>query len=122
MSKLIDLYQNEPSVISLQPGEYLFREGEPSKETMYVLIAGKAEVRISHITVEEAEPSAIVGEIGIIHPNESRTASVIAMTPCDFVEIGPKRFDYLVSSAPEFAREVMRVLADRLRRADRMIE
>lgn len=122
MSKLIDLYRKEPSVITLQPGEYLFREGEPSKETMYVLIAGKAEVRISHITVEEAEPGAIVGEIGIIHPNEVRTASVIAMTRCDFVEIGPKRFDYLVSSAPEFAREVMRVLADRLRRADRMIE
>jgi len=122
MSKLIELYQKEPSVVTLQPGEYLFREGEPSKETMYVLISGKAEVRISHITVEETEPGAIVGEIGIIHPNEARTASIIAMTTCDFVEIGPKRFDYLVSTAPEFAREVMRVLADRLRRADRMIE
>jgi CRP-like cAMP-binding protein len=38
------------------------------------------------------------------------------------VPIDQKRFQFLVQQTPYFAIEVMRVLVERLRRADRLVE
>lgn len=122
MTTLLDLFKNETNRVRVLQGEYLFKEGEPSLGVMYVLLSGNADIRVNHLTVEEAIAGAVIGEMGIIHSSEPRSASVLAMTDCEFVEIGPKRFSHLVSANPDFALEVMRALADRLRRADRMLE
>lgn len=121
MSLIFDLFRREPYFITLTMGEHLFRENDPSEEKMYVLVAGQAEILVGERVVEEAIPGTIIGEMGIIGPQEPRSASVRAVTDCEFVEIGPKRFNFLVSEAPYFALEVMRVLAQRLRHANQMI-
>lgn len=121
MSLIFDLFRREPYFITLKAGDYLFREDAPSEEKMYVLVAGQADILVKDRVMEEAVPGTIIGEMGIVAPHEPRTASVLAVTDCELVEIAPKRFNYLVSEAPYFALEIMRVLAGRLRRADRMI-
>jgi CRP/FNR family cyclic AMP-dependent transcriptional regulator len=121
MSLMFDLFRHEPTFVDVAAGNYLFREGDASKELMYVLIAGKANIQVGDRLVEEAGAGTIVGEMGITHPNEQRSASILALTDCRFAELNTKRFKYLVSEAPYFAIEVMQVLADRLRRADALL-
>jgi len=121
MSLIFDLFRREPYFITIKAGEHLFREGDPSAEKMFVLVAGTASIFVKDRLVESAHPGCIVGEMGIVSPHELRSASVIAESDCEFVEIGPKRFNFLVAEAPYFALEIMRVIADRLRRTDRLL-
>jgi len=115
-----DLFRREPNILELPAGQYLFREGDPSNALMYVLVAGRADVRVGDLVVEQATTGTILGEMAMIG-QEPRSASVLAVTDCRFAEITRKRFHYLVTEAPQFATEVMRVLADRLRRADHLL-
>jgi CRP-like cAMP-binding protein len=121
MSMMFDLFRREPYFVTIAAGEHLFREGEPGAEKMFVLVAGRADIRVGGRVVEEAGAGTIVGEMGIIHPKEPRSADVLAVTDCEFVEIGPKRFNFLVSEAPYFALEIMRVISGRLRRTDKLL-
>lgn len=120
MSLIFDLFRHEPRFTSLQAGEYLFREKEPSKEKMYVLISGMADIVASGSAVEQATPGAVVGEIGIIEPGEPRPVSVLAITRCEFIEIDRNRFDFLISQSHAFAFDIMRTLARRSRGTYRM--
>jgi hypothetical protein len=116
-----DLFRHEPTFVYVTAGDYLFREGDSTKEVMYVLIAGKANILIGEKIVESADVGTVVGEMGIIHPSEQRSASVLALTDCQFAELNAKRFKYLISEAPYFAIELMQVMADRLRRVDALL-
>lgn len=122
MSLMYDLFRHEPTFAEVAAGNFLFREGDAGAEVMYVLIAGKANILVGDRLVEEAGAGTIAGEMGIIRPHELRSASILALTDCRFVELNAKRFKYLVSEAPYFAIEVMQVMADRLRRTDAMLK
>lgn len=62
----------------------------------------------------------IFGELSLID-QETRIASAIARTDCMVQVIDKLRFLFLVQETPLFAIRVMKVLADRLRRVDRLI-
>jgi CRP-like cAMP-binding protein len=47
-----------------------------------------------------------------------RSATVVAATECKLVSVDVKQFDLLARESPEFARHVMTVMADRLRRTN----
>jgi CRP-like cAMP-binding protein len=99
----------------------LFNEGEPGKD-MYVLIKGTAEVSIGGDVVEVAEPGALLGEMALVN-SALRSATVVTRTDCQVVSIDVRQFDMLVRESPEFARHVMTVMAERLRRMnDRLRE
>jgi CRP-like cAMP-binding protein len=116
-----DLFRREPSIVDLPAGSLLFQQGDPCNGLMYVLVAGRADIVVgADLVVEEAAPGTILGEMAMIGA-EPRSATVRTVTDCRFAEITRKRFHYLVTEAPQFATEVMRVLADRLRRADDLI-
>jgi CRP-like cAMP-binding protein len=116
-----DLFRREPNIVDLPAGNVLFRQGDPCNGLMYVLVAGRADIVVgADLVVEEAAPGTILGEMAMIGA-EPRSATVRTVTDCRFAEITRKRFHFLVTEAPQFATEVMRVLADRLRRADQFI-
>lgn len=110
------LFSQDPRIVKRRAGEFLFHEGEVGQH-MYVLTQGNAEILLGDEVVENAEIGAVVGEMAVIEPGP-RSASVRARGDCEFVEIDQKRFDYLVSQTPDFATRVMRIMADRLRKAD----
>ena len=114
------LFRRDPTIKSVPSGEALFREGEPSNDLMYVLVAGQAEIYVGEHKVEDAFSGTIIGEMAMID-KLPRSATILAVTDCSFAEVSRKRFSFLVTETPSFAMEVMHVMAGRLRNCDRML-
>lgn len=115
----LNLFDHNPTLIPVVAGAALFRQGEEGN-TMFVLASGTAEVVINNQVVETLEHGSIVGEVGMVLPGP-HSASVIARSDCQFVAVDEKRFQFLVQQTPFFATQVMRVMAERLRKADQML-
>ena len=111
---LIAHFQGARTVVSLQAGLALFNEGEPGKN-MYVLMGGTAAICVGGEVIEVAGPGSLLGEMALIN-SSVRSATVITRSDCRVISINSSQFDLLVRESPEFARHVMAVMADRLRR------
>lgn len=111
------LFQHETDLLEIGAGQNLFAEGDDLNETMYVLMAGTAEIVVKGKVVEVAKAGAILGEMAMIDKGV-RSATVLAKTDCKLVVIGRRRFDFLVQQTPNFALGVMSVIANRLRKSD----
>ncbi|MEY2631859.1 MAG: hypothetical protein RIR00_513 [Pseudomonadota bacterium] len=113
------LFANNPKLLRVPAGEVLFREGDDG-QVLYVLTEGTANITVKGYVVEEMVAGSIVGEMCLVAPGP-RSATVQALTDCQFAEIDEKRFHYLVQQTPFFAIQVMKIMAERLRNADRAI-
>jgi CRP-like cAMP-binding protein len=120
MQLFYSLFRDDPRLLAVRAGTRLFVEGEPA-DLMYVLTTGEARILVGQREVEKLLPGAIVGEMALID-KEPRSATVEAVTDCEFVCVDEKRFKFLVTETPGFALGVMKVLADRLRNADHLID
>jgi CRP/FNR family cyclic AMP-dependent transcriptional regulator len=99
---------------AFRAGAFIIKEGEPGA-VMYIVQEGTVEVRAGNRVIETVEPGGIVGEIALIDA-KARSASVVAKTDCRLLPVDEEQFVLLVQKMPYFALQVMRVLADRLRR------
>jgi CRP-like cAMP-binding protein len=111
---LIDYFSNARNAQEMAAGTVFFAEGD-AVGPMYVLLEGAARILLGHQVIEVASPGSIFGEMALID-DQRRSASVTAITRCRVVAIRKAEFDLLVKEKPEFARHVMKVVADRLRR------
>ena len=100
-------------------GATIMREGEP-RSHMFYLNKGKAAVVVRSHEVEEVESGGIFGEMAMIDYGP-RSASVVAKTDCEAVEIDEKLFLLLVRQTPFFAIDVMRTLVRRLRAMNELL-
>jgi len=98
----------------------IFEKGDP-RTVMYVVQESEVEIRLGDKVLEVVGPDGIFGEMAMVD-GQPRTATAIARTDCKLVPIDQKRFQFLVQQTPYFAIEVMRILVERLRRADQLIE
>ncbi|HEY2394517.1 MAG TPA: cyclic nucleotide-binding domain-containing protein [Rudaea sp.] len=114
-----ELFRLETDTINLSPGEIVFNEGDKG-DLLYVLLEGAVQIRVGDVVVETAERGAIFGEMALID-DSPRSASATATAPSRIVGVNRRRFQFLVQQTPNFALQVMRVLADRLRRMDRVL-
>lgn len=112
----ITLFQNEQNTEPFEAGQTIFREGEPG-DALFVVVEGELDVQVAGKTVETVRPGGIVGEMALID-RERRSATVVARTSGRFVRVDEKRFTFLVEQTPFFALQVMRIMAERLRRMD----
>jgi CRP/FNR family cyclic AMP-dependent transcriptional regulator len=119
MTLFYALFRDDPRMVAVRAGTPLFVEGEKA-DLMYVLTSGEARILVGQREVEKLAPGAIVGEMALID-KVPRSATVEAVTDCEFVCVDQKRFQFLVTETPGFALGVMKVLADRLRNADHLI-
>ena len=87
---------------------------------MYVLSTGTAEVIVNNRVVETLQHGSIIGELSMLLPGP-HSASVVARTDCEFVAVDEKRFQFLVQQTPFFATQVMRMMAERLRKTNQLI-
>ena len=116
---LVELFRHQIDLKPIPAGQVLFKEGERGN-FMYVLMSGTAEIIVHNRVVETAVAGTIVGEMAIIDDNV-RSATVVAKSDCRFLPIECERFNFLVQKKPEFALHVMRVMAERLRKADEIL-
>jgi CRP/FNR family cyclic AMP-dependent transcriptional regulator len=112
----IDLFRNEGRFQSFPRESVVFAEGERG-DTMYVVLEGSVDLLIRGKTVESLGPGGLLGEMTMID-GSPRVATAIARTDSKLVPIDERRFNFLIQQTPHFALQVMRVLADRLRRMD----
>jgi CRP-like cAMP-binding protein len=111
------LLDDTVSIVKLQPGEVLFKEGDEST-SMYIVRRGALSIRSGSVVYEDVGPGGIIGEMGIVERLMPRSAMVYALTDSELLEISERQFLHLIEQAPGFALTVMRVLSRRLRRMD----
>ena len=104
----------DAKAVALKPGEVLFREGDEA-HAMYIIKQGTLRVLSGSTILETVRDGGIIGEMAIIEEHMPRSATVIAGTHCEMVEINVPRFLSLVGSMPAFSITVLRVISRRLR-------
>jgi CRP-like cAMP-binding protein len=110
----VAMLKNDPNAQSHAAGEFIFRRGDAGS-VMYAVAEGEVDVCIGDHVIETVGAGGIFGEMALIG-NDPRSATAVARSACRVVPIDRRRFDFLVQQTPFFAIEVMRVMADRLRR------
>jgi CRP/FNR family cyclic AMP-dependent transcriptional regulator len=97
-------------------GQVIFREGEPG-EVLYIVVEGQVDILLGDQWLETLRPGDILGEMALIE-DRPRSATAIARTDCLLTPITRPHFLTLIQRTPLFAIQVMRVLAQRLRRTN----
>ncbi|PFG20746.1 Crp/Fnr family transcriptional regulator [Serinibacter salmoneus] len=106
---------------NVRRGEILFRENEPG-DRFWVITAGK--VKLGHTAPDGREsllavlgPGEIVGELSVYDPGP-RTATATVLAPSTFLELEHSQFVRLLDSHPALAHQLLRSLAQRLRKTN----
>ncbi len=101
-------------VITLKSGEILFREGDDA-QAMYVVKRGTLRILCGNTILETIRHGALTGEMAIIEEHASRSATVIAVTDSELIEIDLPQVLGLMAKTPLFSLTLMRVISRRLR-------
>ena len=110
----INILRREKELRSFQAGQPIFSEGQAG-DVMYAVVEGEVQIVLRGQVLETIGVGGIFGELALLD-DRPRSASAIASTDCQLAVIDLKRFGLLVQQVPFFAVEVMRVMAERLRR------
>ena len=100
----------------LEPGEYLFRQGDPM-DRVFGVVDGDLSVTLEsangEIVVARQGPGDLVGEMAVIS-GEPRSASIRANATCEVIGFEKELFINTVIHDPGTALKMMQLLADRL--------
>jgi len=114
MGVKMEMFAAEENPRVCEAGEVIFRAYDMGAE-MYVVLEGEVELSIGDKVVETLGPGEPFGEMALID-QAPRTATAVAKTACKLAVIPEKRFLFMVQTTPHFALQVMKVMADRLRK------
>jgi CRP/FNR family transcriptional regulator, cyclic AMP receptor protein len=114
-----EMFRNQVAE-SFAAHDTIFSKGDP-RTVMYVVQDGEVEIRLGDKVLEVVGTDGIFGEMAMVD-GQPRSATAIARTDCKLVPIDQNRFQFLVQQTPYFALEVMRVVVERLRRTDQLVE
>ena len=108
--------------IILPPGTILLREGDRG-DSLYIVLEGAMDVVKALGTAEEQLLTTMTrgnyfGEMSLLDPQRSRSASVASRTEARLLEISRPEFEALLRSWPAAAYDLARVLSSRLRETD----
>jgi CRP/FNR family transcriptional regulator, cyclic AMP receptor protein len=100
-------------------GEVIFHEGDPG-DAVHLVDKGKVAVRMATplgdvTTLSVRGPGDFVGELGFIHPDESRSASLVCLSPVETLVLRRGEMDRLVAEHPQVLWAIIERLAERLR-------
>jgi CRP/FNR family cyclic AMP-dependent transcriptional regulator len=109
----IDYLQGEPNQISLLENDLVFSEGQPG-DNMYAVMEGEIDLIVGGKTLETIGVGGVFGEMALID-GSPRSTSAKARTDSHLAVIDKKRFLFLVQNTPNFALDVMHIMAERLR-------
>ncbi|HMQ54848.1 MAG TPA: cyclic nucleotide-binding domain-containing protein [Anaerolineae bacterium] len=110
----IGIFKYEAETKSFPAGEVIFQKGDPG-DVMYVIQEGEVQIVYRDQILDTVGPGGVVGEMALVNKSP-RSAAAIAKTDCTVVPLDEEAFKRHVHHTPFFAIQVMRVLADRLRR------
>jgi CRP/FNR family transcriptional regulator, cyclic AMP receptor protein len=115
----INLFEHSEDTVFCVAGQTIFRAGD-ERDFAYVVISGEVDLILNGTLVETVTPGGLLGEMALIE-KRPRIASAIAKTDCRLVRIDEKQFMFMIQVTPYFALQVMRTMAERLRRMDELL-
>ena len=110
--KTLNLFNNAPDFVTIDAEGIIFEQGHVT-DLMYILIDGQVSIVRNAQELVTVVPGNIIGEMAILE-NRPHFASAIAKTACKLVPIDRNRFRFLVEQTPNFALDVMEIMAERL--------
>ena len=119
MDLKIDTLATSDNVRAFQAGQKIFEAYDMGSE-MYVVLEGQVELTVDSTVLETLGPGAPFGEMALID-QAPRTATATAKTPCKLAVLSEKRFLFMVQTMPHFALDMMKVMADRLRKMNQRV-
>jgi CRP/FNR family cyclic AMP-dependent transcriptional regulator len=117
--KVLRVPHNWREAVSYQAGDSIFSEGQAGDQ-MFVVLEGEVDLHVHGQLVETLREGGVLGEMALLEA-APRTATAVARTRCKLVPVNQKRFNLLVQHTPDFAIQIMRVMAGRLRAMDARI-
>lgn len=115
----IALFRDETDTQRAVAGETLFVEGDEG-QVMFVVLEGQVRLSVTGRTVERVGKGGVFGEMALID-DAPRSATATAITDCTLVPVTSPRFRSLVKESPDFALDIMRLMAARLRSMDKRL-
>ena len=111
--------------VTLAPGDVLFDQGEES-DGLYIVITGIVRIYLTaddgrEATISLLEDGEMIGEIALLD-GLPRSAGAAALTETKLVFIPHRPFCELLDSSTKLARQVMLMLCERLRAANRQVD
>lgn len=106
-------------VVSMVPGEVLFRQGEPGG-ALYFIISGEVTLTVSEHEVARLGTDDVFGEMSIFD-SEPRAATARVTEEAELLRVSAEEFRDAVRDSGEVAVAVIQVLNRRLREADRRL-
>ena len=103
--------------VEVPAGKRLAAAGAPGHE-LFIIAEGRAAVTTRGGRMIHLRPGDFFGEMSLID-GEPRSASVEATTPMRLLVIGYREFWQLLDESLPIVRKIMRMLCQRLRRAER---
>jgi len=105
-------------VVTLDPGQVLFREDEPG-ESLYIVLEGRLQVLLAIDSPDEKQiallgPGEFIGEMSLLIPERARTASARAAEAARLWQMTRADFDALLVRQPQLAYIMVRTLTKRL--------
>jgi CRP-like cAMP-binding protein len=91
-------------------GEILFRKDDPADE-MFIVESGR--LKLLEIDIDVL-PGAVVGELGLLAPNQQRTQTLECMEDGEVMQIGYDRIKSLFFEDPSFGFYFLRLTSARL--------
>jgi CRP/FNR family cyclic AMP-dependent transcriptional regulator len=110
--------------LDVPKGAVIFHEGEQG-DSLYIVLAGK--IKLGRRTADGREslvaimgPSDEFGELSLFDPGP-RTATAVAVTDSRLARMSKQALRTWITSRPQIAEQLLRVLARRLRRTNNML-
>jgi len=121
----IDKSTFEQHVRFFDQGAVIFKENDEGNE-MFIIIQGIVEIRkstgaSSSKVLSTLQKGDMFGEMAIIE-KQPRSASAVAVQPTRVLVLNEKLYDNMIGTNPDFARKMNKVLSERIRRADAIIQ
>lgn len=109
-----------PNILYFRPGQHVFKEGEASK-AMYLVQKGTLSVRkmkgAVHVEIAKIYSNEVLGELSFFD-RMPRSASAIALTEVELLEIRFDSLDPIYDRVPAYLKTIIAAVAERLRRAN----
>lgn len=90
--------------------ELLFQKGDAA-DAMYLVVSGRLQLPETGI---EIAPGSMVGELGLLAPNRTRTQSLVALENGEVRVLPYERFEELYFQNPEFGLAFLKLTSQRL--------
>jgi CRP/FNR family cyclic AMP-dependent transcriptional regulator len=104
---------------TFQAGEKIFIQDDDGAH-MYVVRSGRVNIVASGTILENIGPNGIFGELALLD-GAPRSATAVALEPTEVAVIDERAFLYMVEKDPKIALQLLRRLAERLRRMNQSL-